>query len=403
MARRKEDLPGSIYSKRGRYYWEVNLPDETASRPRALKPGSSTTATSNREVAEEIAWDLWDAAKLRATAPGSFDGTVGGLVWMYREHAAKTYRHPDGSPTSQVPNIRYATQPLVDLFDRLPVEDFGPRRLREVWEIWIGQGNRRSTINNRCSILRSLFRWGVGQELVRTSILEALRAVEPLLKGRSEAKEPRKVRAVKPDVVRKTQEFMTPIVRTMVECQLFTGMRSVELTWMRPQDIERKSDGTWTYHVPPEANKCECHNDGEGDETYDRNIPIIPRLQTMLEPLMLKAGQGFIFKPAESERQRAATARTARIQKVDHPYGSEAERVKAFHKARLDADGNPYERAANQRALGEKLAEKFDSGSYRLSISRAISRANKTIMAELVATMPGTTDQRQLESATDDN
>jgi len=59
---RKVALPGRIYQKKKRWWWNVRLPGEQKAKARALKPAGSRLATTEREVAEEIALEMWQLA-----------------------------------------------------------------------------------------------------------------------------------------------------------------------------------------------------------------------------------------------------------------------------------------------------------------------------------------------------
>jgi len=60
-------LPGRLYRKQARWWWNVQLPGDKSSRSRALKPQGARCATTDRQLAEEIAFHLWQEA-VRAEA-----------------------------------------------------------------------------------------------------------------------------------------------------------------------------------------------------------------------------------------------------------------------------------------------------------------------------------------------
>lgn len=60
-------LPGRLCCRQGRWWWNVQLPGEKASRSRALKPEGSRSATADRQIAEDVAFQLWQEA-MRAEA-----------------------------------------------------------------------------------------------------------------------------------------------------------------------------------------------------------------------------------------------------------------------------------------------------------------------------------------------
>ena len=58
-----KDLPGSLYQRNGRYWWKVQLPGDEKQKARPLKPIGSRYATSNYDVACEVARNLWEAKR----------------------------------------------------------------------------------------------------------------------------------------------------------------------------------------------------------------------------------------------------------------------------------------------------------------------------------------------------
>jgi len=82
--RRKGRVPGCIFINNGRYWWRVKLPGERELKARALVPEGGTYATSDRQVAEEVARDMYARAVFQAetTSRGTrrSNGTVADLV-----------------------------------------------------------------------------------------------------------------------------------------------------------------------------------------------------------------------------------------------------------------------------------------------------------------------------------
>jgi ribosomal protein L37AE/L43A len=68
-------LPGTMYRKRGRWWWKVRLPGETSSRRRALRPQGSRCATTEQSRAQEIAFGMWQEA-VRAEARAAVEAEL---------------------------------------------------------------------------------------------------------------------------------------------------------------------------------------------------------------------------------------------------------------------------------------------------------------------------------------
>jgi hypothetical protein len=121
--------------------------------------------------------------------------TVGQVIAGYWQHAEVYYRK-NGKPTSELSVLRLAMRPLHALYGSLPAAEFGPLALKACRERMIDAGLARTTINGYVSRIRQAFRWAVENEQVPGEVLQALRAVAGLKRGRSRAKEYEPVRPV---------------------------------------------------------------------------------------------------------------------------------------------------------------------------------------------------------------
>jgi len=132
-------VPGSIYARKGRYYWARRLPGETKARVVRLVPAGAMFATTDRAEAEQVARDLYqralrqvDAALVVASAKSGAepmlesDHTISDLVVRYTAYARDRYRAPDGEPTGELLKIHYGTLPLLSLYGSACAESFGP-------------------------------------------------------------------------------------------------------------------------------------------------------------------------------------------------------------------------------------------------------------------------------------
>jgi len=78
-------LPGRVYRRQGRWWWNVQLPGEESPRSRALKPDGSRCATTDRQRADEIAFTLWQEA-LQAQAKAVARGEEAVRIQQLRLH-----------------------------------------------------------------------------------------------------------------------------------------------------------------------------------------------------------------------------------------------------------------------------------------------------------------------------
>ena len=231
---------------------------------------------------------------VRREAPESkTDFAMCELMLAYLEYA-KGYYVKNGRQTGEATNIQDALRPVMKLYSKLSVTEFGPRALKTVREAMVMGGLARKCVNGRVNRIRRMFRWGVAEELVAPTVLQALQAVAPLKKGRSAARETAPVRPVPDEHIEAVLATVTSTIRAMIEVQRLTGMRPGELVMMRPCDIDQ-SGRIWTYQ--PASHKTEHHE-------IDRQIFLGPKAQMLLQPFMRRDAQSYLFNPHETILER---------------------------------------------------------------------------------------------------
>lgn len=346
---KKHELTGSIYKNGNRYWWKVQLPGEEKTKARALKPFGSSIATTNYNVAVECAKTLLAKAVFTSKQnPSGKIETIAELCNAYMEYVNEYYKNDKGQTGKEAKQVEYSIRPLVNLYASLPIEKFGPLKLMELQEHIIILGWCRNLINQRLSRLKRMFKWAVSREIISSVLYHSLSTVEGLRSGRTTAKEKESIKPVCEEHVYKTFAYMTPVVATMVELQLLTGMRPGELVIMRPCDIDR-SESIW--HYCPEKHKTQYRG-------KKRIISIGPRGQQILMPYLLRDRQAYCFSPKESEKQRLVKLHNDR--KTPLNYGNSPGTNRK--KTPLTQPGNS-----------------FVSGTYGKSVSRAIRAARNDI------------------------
>ena len=269
--------------------------------------------------------------------------TIAELIKRYRVHVRQHYIK-NGKPTSEQHDIACALRFVRELYHGEIVADFGPLALKAVRHKMVEAGYARSTVNSSMHRIRRMFRWGVENELVAPSILQALEAVAGLVKGKTEAHETEPVGPVADNVVDATLPHLPAIVADMVRFQRLTGCRPQEACLIRPCDVDISGE-VWTY-IPAE-HKTEHHG-------KRRTIFIGPRAQDVLRPYLLREQESYCFVPADSERKRRAELTAAR--RIPLHYGN---------RPGTNRKGHP-KRTAGQR---------YTTDSYRRSIDRACDKA----------------------------
>lgn len=189
-----------------------------------------------------------------------------------------------------------------------PVSQYGPKRLHLLREAMISgdpgatpsrKAWSRTTVNDRVRIVVAVFRWGVTQEMVPVSVAESLGMLDPLKRGRTRAKEGKKVGPVPDLLLETTLPHLPSPVRAMVHLQLLTGARPGEIVGLRGRDIDR--DERTGLLVARLTEHKTSHLGAERDVYFG------PEAEAVLEPFLKERNPNRpLFSPAEAEAERRA-------------------------------------------------------------------------------------------------
>jgi integrase len=288
----------------------------------------------------------WKPAPLVAMVSDRDLVSVAVLLDAFFTHAEKRYVK-NGVQTSTLSVFATPIRVMRELFADLKIKDFGPLRLERARDEFVSQGVARVTANRYARLIIKIFRWGVSREMVDPSIVTALATLEPLRAGTTKARETQVVLPVSDADVDKTLPHLPPIVADMVRVQRLTGARPDEVCSMRSCDIER-TGAVWVYR--PKGHKLEHHGKA-------RLVPIGPKAQAILAPYLLRAGDAYLFSPAEA----VADLRARR------------------HAARVTPEGYGNTIGTRRRRKPAVVAgERYDACSYRRAITRAAKKAGIT-------------------------
>jgi integrase len=289
----KHNLPGTIYKNGNRYWWKVKLPGEEVFKARPLIPCGSEMATTDFSVAVECAKIIMANSVFRSQDSNISDTrNIAQLCYAYLNYARGYYK--DGKPNGEPKQIEYCMKPLLEEFSALELEEFGPLKLAKVQKKMIELNWSRKLINQRIGRIKRMFKWAVSQQLVSPVLYQGLLTVEGLKLGRCAAKESLPVKPIDEKYVYALLPYLTPVLSTIVQIQLLTGMRPSEVLQMKPKDIDRSGE---VWHCYPERHK----NLYRG---HERRVPIGPTGQKLLLPFLLRDEDTYCFSPAESEKYR---------------------------------------------------------------------------------------------------
>jgi integrase len=309
-----------------------------------LGPWNSPEARAayDRLIAEWLASGRGRPKQAEAPAPDA--PTVAEVLLAYWRYAEKHYRTPDGAPSRELDNVRDALKPLRKLYGPTLARDFGPLALCAVRDEMVRSGSlARTTVNARVNRVRRVFKWALSVEMVPASVVEALRSVDGLREGRSDAPEPERVDAVPVGHVEAALPFMPPAVAAMVRVQLLTGCRAGEVMAMRGRDLT-SGDPTWEYRPASHKNRW---------RGKDRLIHLGPRAVELVRAFLKPDTSAYLFSPRVVVAEMHARRRVGRVSK---PTPSELARR---------CPGAP----------GRKHAARYTRTTYRQAVVRACRRA----------------------------
>jgi integrase len=307
--------------------------------------GKHGSTASRDEYKERI--ETWKKTLKRPTVAvvsPRHKSTITEIVVAYVVFADGYYRK-DKEPTNEVRMIKSALKVVRQIHGRTYAVEFGPLALKECRNEMIRLNWCRSHINKQVDRIKRMLKWATENEMIPGTVYEALRCVAGLKRGRTDAREGRKVKPISDADVMATLEHLPPVVAGMVQVQRFTGARPGEICDMRPGDINRKAD-PWEY--VPRSHKTEHHD-------RPRVIFVGPKAQKILLPYLLRPADAYCFSPREAEGKRRAAQHEAR-------------------KTPISCGNKP---GSNVKPKPRRTAgEKYDRNSYGRAIRRAAQKAN---------------------------
>src|SRR5262249_47117043 len=158
----------------------VTLPDRNGRR-RDVLLGKFGSSASRQEYARVIG--EWESAGRRATPQAVHGLTVAELLRDYLRYAEGHYRKNEQGHCSEVEALKAAFKVTRELFAEDLAADFGPKALKDVRAAMVELGWCRKYVNHQVNRLRRVFKWATSEELLHSSIYEALRTVEALRRG----------------------------------------------------------------------------------------------------------------------------------------------------------------------------------------------------------------------------
>jgi len=307
--------------------------------------GKFGSAESRKKYVDLIGNQFQEESKLPEAPVGEFPSlSIDELISHYLDHAEKYYCF-EGKTTKEYTCMVEAVRHLRPLYSDSEARDFGPKKLTIVREGMIRAGLARTVINNRVNRIKRVFKWAVSIELIPPSVYQAIRTLDGLKFGRSDAKETDPVKPVSDFAIKAVADIVSPQIAGMIWLQRYTGMRPGEVVIMRPCDIMRQ-EAHWVFEPFQHKNKYRGHR---------RLVPLGPKAQEQLKPFLNREPTKFLFSPVEAEAWRNELRRMARKSPITP---------------------SQFERRPKPNPKRKKR-DRYDADSYRQAISYAIKKINR--------------------------
>lgn len=313
--------------------------------------GAYNSPESHTEYARLIS-EWKSQGSVMAPLKSSDEVTVNMLCIKFWAYAQEYYRHSDGTATSEISSYKYAIRPLRELYGDSLVDDFGPLSLKAVRTSMAESEKKAHTkvstklsrkyINKQVRRMKSVFKWGVSNELVPADIYHALSTVDGLKKNRStEVYEADDVVPVPEHLIDPIKPFVSRQIWGMIQLQLLTGMRPEDAYLFNPSYLDM-SGSIWVYK--PKHHKMAWKG-------ITRRIFLGPKAQSVVQSFLKQDLDCYLFDPKEA-------AWETRVER-------QLSRNCVKNRAGVNLVENPKRKAGDH----------YTSDSYRVSVRRGCDKA----------------------------
>lgn len=264
--------------------------------------GPKSRDAERRFRAYRARWELADWRRPDDEAPAGAL-TVRDLVDRYRAHLLER-RGADWFGRNG-DRFEASLAPLLAIEGTAAVASLGAKMVGDVRRAMLAEGKLcREELNTRIGIIKAAFRWAAEEELAPASIWHSVSAIKGLEAGAYGVREGKGRREPVADaVVEATLRHMSAKHADRVSLLRLVGARPSELYGLTPSMIERSGD-VWTADIA--EHKTKRHG-------LDRILAFGPKAQAILRPLLLRCGNGLMFREINVGAREAVQALTKEI------------------------------------------------------------------------------------------
>ncbi len=191
--------------------------------------------------------------------------------------------------------FKVACKPISELYADTLASAFSSVEYKACRAWWLtGNTRTRQYVYKQARRLVAIVNWSVAEGLMPAANYQAIKCVDTLRFGRTQAPVAKPVVPVPDEIVAATLPHLTTVVADMVRFQMATGCRPGEVCKIKPSMVDRSRD-VW------EINLTEHKTAYRGKH---RVIYCGPHAQAILSKYLLRDGNSHCFSPRESEKQR---------------------------------------------------------------------------------------------------
>jgi len=285
-------------------------------RPKKLAPGEPSARGGKVRVWWAGKWRHlglesdpagWRAALAALHARAAVDPAGGGadaaelLVPELFDHYLASADSPRASDHRT--RIKTVLKLLAELHPTTPAAEFTPADFR-AWQAWVcklpdPKGIKATRFNatsvrDMRAVVKSVWKWGVGNRDIPAGVWQALRAVPP--PKHTEVRAAAKVKPADPGAVERVLPLLPPVVAAVVRLIRLTGARPTEVMTLKPCQVGRAGD-VWVFR--PETHKGTWRG-------KTRTLYLGADAQAVLAPWLDASPEAFAFRPtgprAKAER-----------------------------------------------------------------------------------------------------
>lgn len=198
----------------------------------------------------------------------------------------------------------------------------------------------RTGINRCMREVARFWKWCASMEYAPIDIYAKCSTLDPLQRGRCNARETEPIDPADSEHVKATKPFVNASVRAMIELQELCGMRPGEVCGLKAEMIDRKGP-VW---------RCELKEHKNAHRGKRRVLFFGPKAQKVLVPFLLKRAPGeYLFQPKDHWEERTANK---------------------------TGDGRRKDQLPTKRISERTVTDHYTKDTYHRAVKRACVKAN---------------------------